>query len=269
MTDGIIDLPEASVAAVHTLAPGHFVTISSKQTGRKVAILRKPAGPLAAFDLYCWHQGAALGSDGVMALVDIEDAGSPGACAVRCPRHGLLIDVDSGLPCEGSGNKESCSAVPAGGAPVQRTHTVLVEGSGIRILLSDRRDGDHSRIASDDYNVASAAEAPLPLPSAAGPGGQSRISWAQRKHRAVSAVVTQKPTAKKADPRVDWQQASALPPPQLFFGRTEADVPLPPTAQALSPQLRQMSLDHMLVSRAHPGPSQAEPSEPMDVEMSN
>ena len=200
----LLELPPPTAAAVLALPIGGYVTVTSRR-GRKIAVLRTLDGGLAALDAHCHHQGAELGDGrGRMELVDIEDTGrsSPG-CAVRCPRHGYLIDVDSGRACRHEQGGGAASVTAA--SPVQRAHAVSVAPDGIvKLTISDALPGG---MPSDPFNLPSLAFAtPLAPPTlSTGIGGVSQLSFARRKFRATAAIT-------EASKRSEQRQPSSVSP---------------------------------------------------------
>jgi nitrite reductase/ring-hydroxylating ferredoxin subunit len=80
--------------------------------GKRVAILRRGDGGLAALEMSCKHQGADL------------TAGRFEGGAVTCPRHGWRYDLETG----------ECLNQPL--SPPLRRHAVRVEGDAILVCVT-------------------------------------------------------------------------------------------------------------------------------------
>ena len=256
----MIPLPPQVQQKITRLQPSECITISSRR-GRKIAVVRANDGSLKALDAHCFHQGANLSVDGTMQLVDIEDSGE---CAVRCPRHGFLINTTTGELCMSSGH----AAATCLSSAVQRTHKVVLEPDGaIKIALSD---GDEhlpiTMLPSDAHNLPpsrstcptiASAEAASPAAGRSvlsGPGGVSRISFACRKSLATSAV-TAVASRKSSEPC--WQQSAVSAPFRLPGMSSTATTS--PRVTGTSGSLRQATLLDVGIAASTPPPPPPQP----------
>jgi nitrite reductase/ring-hydroxylating ferredoxin subunit len=210
LANGVLSLDERVSASINVLEVGGFVTITGR-TGRSIAVLRTTAG-LSAMDLRCFHHGAALGADGRMSVLDIENVGP----AVQCPAHGRWIDVTTGeqLVADGMRGGAACSWRRTDGGMQQRVHEVRVdEAGGVHLRLSEQaRIVDH--LPSDAYNLTPHAS-PHASPQHASAHSSAHVSphasphslaFACRKNRATEAV--QRKLTPGASPQTSPHHAS-------------------------------------------------------------
>lgn len=237
LANGVLSLDERVSASINVLEVGGFVTITGR-TGRSIAVLRTTTG-LSAMDLRCFHHGAALGADGRMSVLDIENIGP----AVQCPAHGRWIDVTTGeqlvryeddvSAADGMRGGAACSWRRADGGMQQRVHEVRVdEAGGVHLRFSEQaRIVDH--LPSDAYNLTPHAS-PHASPQHASAHSSAHVSprasphslaFACRKNRATEAV--QRKLTPGASPQTSPEHGKA---PRSLRYDSEPDLPAAATA---------------------------------------